>query len=184
MDFVKRCIWFTLLLPLLAGCGDTMDDLDPSGTDDRLPVQAGTTGPEVGQNATDFTVSDSLGNAVSLAGVLPATTGVVLYFTMWCPICDSHMGHMLDTVIPAFPDVRFFAVDYVSGSVGEARGSEVANGFAGSGFSVLADTDGLLLTAYAATMGSTVVIDSAGVIRMNEDYKNGVRLQATLTGLP
>jgi hypothetical protein len=33
-------------------------------------------------------------------------------------------------------------------------------------------------------MGTTVVIDSTGVIRMNEDYKNGVRLQTTLAGLP
>jgi hypothetical protein len=58
------------MLPLLAACGDVMDDLDPSGSDERPPVQAGTTGPAVGQNAPDFTVSDSLGNPLSLSAVL------------------------------------------------------------------------------------------------------------------
>jgi hypothetical protein len=33
-------------------------------------------------------------------------------------------------------------------------------------------------------MGTTVVIDKAGVVRMNEDYKDGLRLQAVLAGLP
>jgi thiol-disulfide isomerase/thioredoxin len=184
MRFAKAFFCLFLMLPLLAACGDVMDDLDPSGSDERPPVQAGTTGPAVGQNAPDFTVSDSLGNPLSLSAVLPQTRGVVLYFTMWCPVCDSHMSHMQGAVIPGFPDVRFFAVDYVSGSVALARGSEIANGFAGSPFTVLVDTANVLEHSYAGTMGTTVVIDSTGVIRMNEDYKNGVRLQTTLAGLP
>ena len=50
-------------------------------------------------------------------------------------------------------------------------------------FPVLVDTDKAVFNAYTANMGSTVVIDSTGVIRMNEDYKND-RLIATLNALP
>jgi hypothetical protein len=33
-------------------------------------------------------------------------------------------------------------------------------------------------------MGTTVVVDNTGIIRMNEDFRDGTRLQATLAGLP
>jgi hypothetical protein len=94
------------------------------------------------------------------------------------------MSHMRNTEIPAFPGVRFYAVDYVSGTVADARNSELANGYDGSGFTVLADTQQTVLNLYQATMGTTVVIDRAGVVRMNEDFKDGSRLDATLAALP
>ncbi len=161
-----------------------MDDLAPSGADERPAVQAGTTGPFVSQIAPDFTVSDSLGNSLSLSSVRASAQGVVLYFTMWCPICDTHMSNMRSNVVPLFPNVRFLLVDYVSGSVANARNAEVANGYAGSQFTVLADTNQAVLGTYAATMGTTVVIDSAGIIQMSEDYKDGVRLIDVLGSLP
>jgi peroxiredoxin len=177
--------WLVLFLILLAGCGSMMDDLSPSGNDKRPVAQPGTTGPAVGQKAPDFTVSDTLGNTVTLSSELTPTAvnGVVFYFTMWCPICDGHMSHMLNTTMPLFPNVRFFAVDYVSGSVDGARSSEIANGYAGSGLRILADTGHSILDAYSATMGTTVVIDSTGVIRLNEDYKDGAQLHTVLTNL-
>jgi peroxiredoxin len=175
-----------LLLLLLVACGNMMDDFNPSGSDKRPPVQPGTTGPFVGQNAPDFTLPDTLGTPVTLSAELtsPAVSGVVLYFTMWCPLCDSHMSHMLTATIPGYPDIRFFAVDYVSGTVADARNAEISAGFAGSAFTVLADTNQTVLNLYQATMGTTVVIDKSGVVRMNEDYKDGLRLQAVLAGLP
>jgi peroxiredoxin len=183
MYFAKKCCWLILLLSL-AACGDMSDDLFPSGTDKRPPVSAGTTGPAVGQNAPDFAVSDTNGNVVTLASALATRKGVVLYFTMWCPICDSHMSDMLRNVIPSFPDVGFFAVDYVSGSVDDARSSAVANGYAGTAFTILADINQSMLHGYQATMGTTVVIDSTGIIRMNEDYRDGSQLRTVLAGLP
>jgi peroxiredoxin len=183
MFFVRKCCWLLLLLTL-AACGGMKDDLNPSGNDNRPVVQPGTTGPAVGQNAPDFTLSDTLGNNVTLSAVFPTVQGVVLYFTMWCPICDTHMSHMRSSAIPGFPNVRFYAVDYVSGTVADARNAEISNGYDGSGFTVLADTQQTVLGLYRATMGTTIVIDRTGVVRMNEDYKDGSRLQTVLSNLP
>lgn len=179
--------WLLLfLIPIfLAGCGGMMNDLNPSNSDKQATVQAGTVGPAVGQNAPDFTLSDTLGTNVTLSSVLTGTdvNGVVLYFTMWCPTCDIHMSNMRSSQIPMFPNVRFYAVDYVSSTAADARNSELSNGYEGSGFIVLADTVQTVLNLYHATMGTTVVIDRTGIIRMNEDYKDD-RLTAALTSLP
>jgi peroxiredoxin len=183
MYFDRKCCWLLLLFTLVA-CGNMMDDLNPSGNDKRPLVQPGTTGPAVGQNAPDFTLSDTLGNSVTLSSVVPTVQGVVIYFTMWCPICDSHMSHMRSSQLPSFPNVRFYAVDYVSGTVADARNAEISNGYDGSGFTVLADTQQTVLGLYQATMGTTIVIDRTGVVRMNEDYKDGSRLQTVLANLP
>jgi hypothetical protein len=94
------------------------------------------------------------------------------------------MSHMRSSEIPAFPGVRFYAVDYVSGTVADARNAELTNGYDGSGFTVLADTQQTVLGLYQATMGTTVVIDRTGVVRMNEDFKDGTRLDAALAVLP
>ncbi len=171
-----------LFLLIFAGCGT---DLVPSGKDQQPPVQCGTTGPQVCQIAPDFTLSDSLGNTVTLSSVLssPTTSGVVMYFTMWCPTCTTDMTLMRDWIIPNYPNVRFFAVDYVSSSVANARDAEVSNGFEGSGFTVLADTNLDVYNLYGATMAATVVIDRNGVVRMNEIYKSA-KLQSILASLP
>ena len=174
-----------LILTFLAGCGGMMNDLDPSGADKQAAVQSGSTGPHVGQNAPDFTISDTLGSNVTLSSALTGTgvNGVVLYFTMWCPTCDIHMSSMRSSHILLFPNVRFYAIDYVSGTVSDARNSEVSNGYEGSGFVVLADTVQAVLNLYHGTMGTTVVIDKTGKVLMNEDYKDD-RLMSTLTNLP
>lgn len=178
MCFARKCC-LLLVLFVLAGCGDNML---PSGEDKRPAVQPGSTGPFVGQKAPDFSVSDTSGTIVTLPSALVSRKGIVLYFTMWCPICDSHMSNMRG-MIPSFPTVGFYAVDYVSGTISDAANSASANGFAGS-FMILADTGHILLNNLQATMGTTVVIDSTGIIRMNEDYRDGSRLNSTLAGLP
>jgi peroxiredoxin len=172
-----------LFLGFIGGCGNIMDDLVPSGIDRRPAVRTGTTGPSVEQYAPDFTLSSSFGDTLSLSSMLPTAGGVVLYFTMWCPVCDVHMNIMRSDVVPLFQNVRFFLVDYVSGSIAGARESQVSNGYDGPSFTVLSDGNQAVLGAYAATMGTTVVIDSSGMIRMNEDFKDGARLVAVLNGL-
>lgn len=185
MDGVKTILLILSLL-LSAGCGNMMDDFNPSGANKLPPVEPGTTGPAEGQNAPDFTISDSLGAPVTLSSVLssPTTSGVVLYFTMWCSECIAEMTEIQNSLIPNyFPNVSFFAVDYISKSVAEARTEELSAGFGGPGFVVLADTVQSVTKLYKATMSSTVVIDASGVVRMNEGYKPA-KLQSVLGGLP
>jgi len=175
--------WLILLLIVLAGCGGMMDDLAPSGSDKRPPVQCDITGTSVCQIAPDFALPDTLGGSVTLSSELTTTNtkGVVLYFTMWCSSCRDDMIAMRN-FFSAFPNVHFIAVDYVSGSAAVAAQSQSANGF--SDFIVLADTQRNVMNLYQAQMGTTVVIDRAGVVRMNESYKDGARLQAALSSLP
>jgi peroxiredoxin len=168
------------LLTLLSGCGD---NLIPSGEDRRPAVEAGTTGPGVGQQAATFAVPEIGGATVTLSSALAARRGIVLYFTMWCPSCDEQTAQ-LQTMIASSPGVGFYLVDYVSGSIVDAAASAVGNGATDVGFTILADTAHALSNGFQGTMGSTVVIDSAGTIRMNEDFRDGTRLQAVLAALP
>ncbi len=180
MCFARSACIF-LLLGLLAGCGD---NLIPSGEDKRPLVQQGSTGPAVGQKAPDFALPDTSGATVTLTSALAARKGIVLYFTMWCPICDAHMSNMRSNVVPSFPAVGFYLIDYVSGTYTEAGNAAAASGYVGGAFTTLADTGQLLLNSFQATMGTTVVIDSSGIVRMNEDFKDGSRLQSVLAALP
>jgi len=168
-------------LSVLCGCGD---NLAPSGSDQRPVVQAGSTGPFVGQKAPDFSVSDTNRNTVTLASALDTRKAAVFYFTMWCPICDVHMSSIRSDIAPLFPTVGFFLVDYVSGTVSDASSAASSNGYGGGIFTILADTNHTLLNNFQGTMGTTVVVDNTGIIRMNEDYRDGTRLRATLAGLP
>jgi peroxiredoxin len=170
-----------LLALLLCGCGN---NLLPSGDDKRPPAQTGTVGSAVGQLAPDFSVANISGTTITLADALNGKQAAVLYFSMWCPICDSHMNNMRSYVAPNFPDVRFYIIDYVSGSTAEAAAAAAASGYASSAIGVLADAAHQLTLAYQGTMGSTIVIDSIGIIRMNEDYRDGSRLQTILGSLP
>lgn len=170
-------VYFVILLFVLTAC----DDLDPSSADKRPPVDTTTIGPAVGQIAPDFSLFDTLGSPVTMSAELTNAQGVVLYYTMWCPICDSHMSHMRSQVIPDFPNVKFFIIDYVSGTIELSREAQVSNGYAD--LTVLVDNIQEVLTLYQATMGTTVVIDNAGTVRMNEDYKDGTKLTETLASL-
>ncbi|RKZ67186.1 MAG: hypothetical protein DRQ44_05955 [Gammaproteobacteria bacterium] len=179
---IMRAVSLAALLGL-AGCDGITDDLRPSGDDNRPVVEEGILGTQVGQISPDFSMLDSLGNTRGLYDELSTSTGVVLYFTMWCPICDTHMSHMRSEVMPNFPTVQFFLVDFVSGSVAASRSAQLSSGY--GGIETLVDSDQALYGSYDASMGTTVVIDSAGnIVRMNEDYKDGVKLTETLQALP
>ncbi len=187
MFSVRLVLWATVLTSMLglAGCGDITDDLFPDSSDRRPDVEAGTDGVQVSQQSPNFFLSDSEDVSRDLYDelVTGATTGVVLYFTMWCPICDAHMSHMRENVIPNFPNVSFFLVDYVSGSISNTRAAQISSGYAG--ITTLADVDQTVFNLYKASMGTTIVIDSVGnIVRMNEDYKDGVKLIEILQALP
>lgn len=178
---MQRFILMGTLL-IVAGCEGVTDDLIPSSYDKRPEVDAGTIGTQVGQQSPDFAMLDTLGNSRGLFDELSRARGVVLYFNMWCPICDAHASHMRAQVMPNFPNVRFFLIDYVTGSVANSRAAQLSNGYAS--MEVLVDADQAVFDLYQASMGTTIVIDSAGIVHMNEDYKDGVKLADVLATLP
>ncbi|MDH5425883.1 MAG: peroxiredoxin family protein [Gammaproteobacteria bacterium] len=165
-------------LLVLAGC----DDLNPSSADLRADVVPGSDGVQVEQKALDFTLSDTLYTDVTLSSEYPSADAVVLYFTMWCPICDSHMSYMRQYVVTNYPNVKFYFVDYVTGSVSASRQAQQSNGY--TDFDVLVDTNHAIQELYNATMGTVIVMDSNGIIKMNEDFKDGSKLQTVLALLP
>jgi peroxiredoxin len=185
MVSVKEITLFIAIV-LIAGCGSMKDDLCPSGEDKQPAVTPGSTGYLPGQIAPDFTVPDMFGNNVTLSSVVTTTgvQGAVLYFTMWCPVCWNHMDDMLNVQIPSFPNVRFYAVDYVNGTIADVQQSAFNTGYGNTALTILADTQNIVENLYHGTMGITIVVDSAGIVRMNEDYKDGVRLHNVLAGLP
>ncbi len=190
MFYVK--VFAALLLVVgLSGCLNAIeDDLLPSGGDQRTTVTPGSSGDQPGQRAPDFTLTDSVGTAFQLAnhlggGTQPAAV-VVLYFTMWCPVCLSHTDHLYNEIVPRFAGrgtVVYGLVDYVSGSVVNARAMEQSNGYAGSDFTVLVDAQLDVFNKYHGAMGKVVVIAADGTVMLNEDYRNGTKLVETLEGL-
>jgi len=170
-----------LAASLLAGCGGMADDLFPSSRD-RSGGQAGTVGPALGQTAPDFTLAAAAGGEVTLSTELVGARGAVLYFTMWCPICDGHMMDMQQHLIPAHPEVRFLALDYVSGSAADAAQAELSAGWAGSGFTTLADV-GALQARYFRTFMAVVVVDRDRVVRFRGEY-DPAAVERALAALP
>jgi peroxiredoxin len=176
-----RNIALLLLLVFLTSCGD---NLVPSGTDKRSSVVAGSSGGGVSQKVPNFSILNIDNVTVTLDSSIAGKKGAVFYFTMWCPICDSHMSNMRSTITPLFPNVNFYLVDYLTGTVSDAANSAAANGYVGGDFTTLADTNQTLTTIFQGTMGTTVVIDSSGIVKLNEDYRDGANLRAALTALP
>ena len=175
--FISRILLLVALLTLSA-C-DVLEDLSPTGEDLRQDVVPGSSGTQVSQQAIDFILSDTLNVDMTLSVEYPLTNAVVLYFTMWCPVCDSHMNYMRQNIVPGYSNVSFYFIDYVTGSVTASRQAQIANGY--TDFRVLVDTDQTVLDTYNATMGTIVVIDSSGIVQMNEDFKDGSKLIDTLS---
>ncbi len=178
MFFVK--FMGLLVLLLLSAC---QDDLNPSDQDERPVVQTGITGNQVGQIAPDFTAGSTiLASTYTLLSETQTHDAVVLYFTMWCPICDEHMSHLRATYVSNYPNVRFFLVDYVNGSIGAARSAQLASGY--GDMTVLVDVDRTIESLYDGTMGITIVVDRNGIVQMNQGYSDGSKLGQILGELP
>ncbi|MCK4708050.1 MAG: redoxin domain-containing protein [Gammaproteobacteria bacterium] len=186
MSFVKYLILIPFIL-LSNACNDISDDLNPSSSDLREDVVIGSIGNMPGQMIADFTIKDSENSDFILSqhlegGATPADA-IVLYFTMWCPICLSHTNHIYNYIIPQFEGrgtVVYGLVDYVSGSVSITRASAQANGYLNTEFTILSDVDQSLLDQLNAAMGIVVVIDNDGTILLNEDYRTGTALAEIL----
>jgi peroxiredoxin len=168
---------FLMLCLFLSACNE---DLIPSSSDERTGIREEGIGSQVGQIAAEFTVIDSNGETITLSDELTFNPYVVLYFTMWCSLCDTHMASLQKSIRPKYPNLRFLMIDYVTNSVRLSRSAQLLNGYEAE--TVLVDTGRELADQFRGDMGSTVVIDSEGVIRMNEEYKPS-RLSAVLESM-
>lgn len=179
VKFMQRYLALAMLIMGLTAC-DIQDDLLPSDSDKSVLGAA-----------EDFTVKDVYGNDFVLYDYLQGGSKevdvVVLYFTMWCPVCldDSYDIHTY--VIPQFEgnlNVVYGLVDYVSGSVEYVYATAQANGYLSSKYEILADIDNIIENQFNGSMGTTVVIDNDGTILMNEDYKRTKLVETLNEQLP
>jgi peroxiredoxin len=157
------------LLTMLAGC---QEDLVPDDKDKRDTSQV---------NIENIIANDTKGNLINLDDALTYNDAVVLYFTMWCPTCDSHMSSIVRDFIPAYPRVAFIMVDYVSATTQQARRAQIENGY--DNVTVVADENRSLSRLFSGTMASTIVIGQERELLMNEGFKNGAKIQSVLDSL-
>jgi len=169
----KPALFVALLSWFMTGC---QEDLLPSN--DQL---ASNSIAEVGSTLDDINFTLSTGDTQNLSDRLQNADAIVLYFTMWCPVCDSHMNHIRQHIRDDYPNVDFIFVDYVSGSVSASYGAQRSSGY--SDFDVLADINDVLQNRLGGTMATTVVVDKNFIVRMNEEFKTGSQLTAMLDQL-
>lgn len=159
---------FSLLL-LIALWGVQCSNLLPDGADLRSQNPGNIL--SVGQAAPEFSLPVTDGSTLTLASGLSGKNGLVIYFTMWCPVCTSHTDEVVQAIMPAYPNARYVMVDYVSSGIGEAATLKTYGGYDSTGIVVALDRSQSFMNSYGATMAYVVIIDSTGKIRMNEVYK-------------
>ena len=159
-----------------------MNDLMPSGEDKSVATTTSTT-TTTASKEIGITVQNGTNEDLNLDTERAKYKAIVLYFTMWCPICNGHTDKMISTVMPQTSNVGFYLVDYVSGSTSSSQISLVSSGYEYAGITLLVDLAREIELKYDGTMGTTIVIDASGNILMNEDFKDGVLLSSILAGL-
>lgn len=172
-------LFLLLFMAFISACN--MEDLAPSGEDRR-----GSTVEVV----ADFTLQDVDGNDFTLSDYLASgsqpSDAIVLYFTMWCPTCLDHTDILYNQIVPTFAGrgtVQYVLVDYVSGDWQNARWIAQSNGYLGTSFTIIADVQNRVKEQLHGSMGMTVVINPQGEIVMNEEFRSGANLQATLESM-
>ena len=170
--FINRLLLITALLFLLSGC---QEDLFPESETQQ-------TGPgQVGETVIDFNSQLNTGDNFLLSDRLMHVDAVVLYFTMWCVVCDSHTSEIKNNIQPNYPNVDFILVDYISSSNSFSRSNQKSTGF--TQFDVISDTDSQLEKALSGTMGTIVVIDKNNIVQMNEYFSSSRNLTQVLDSL-
>ena len=107
----------------------------------------------------DFTVNLNTEQDYSLSERLNNYDGIVLYFTMWCPVCDNHMQLLRSD----------FVAQYLN------------NGY--RDFNVISDRDDYLENVLDGAMARVVLIDKNFTVVFSELFKNHLDLAAAIEGL-
>ncbi|MDH4262635.1 MAG: peroxiredoxin family protein [Spirochaetia bacterium] len=181
MYFVKKYFIYVSLVLFLINCSNPvpLSNLFPDATDRRY---LNVTGLQPGDRVPDITFYNTDGTTDTLSNILTIKNGVVIYFTMWCIVCDVHMSYIRNTIKPMYPNVEFYLLDYVSGTIAQALANQTGSGY--TDFKAALDKNFKLTDMFYGTMSTTIVIDKNSILRMNEDFKDGQRLSAVLSVLP
>lgn len=156
-----KCIALLIMVLFITGC---QEDLMPSND----PIESTLVSRE-GEVIDDLALTFSDGTSGSISERLSTHDAVVLYFTMWCPICDAHMSHIRNQIQPQYNNVDFIFVDYVSGSIVETMNVQRASGY--TDFDVIADINNELETYFNGTMATTIIIDKNFIVKLNGLFK-------------
>jgi len=69
-----------------------------------------------------------------------------------------------------YPNIRFLLVDFISGSISQAKNYQRDNGY--NNMTTLVDNDDILQNMYEGKMAATIVINNQSEIIFNEVYKS------------
>lgn len=145
---------------LLSAC---IEDLAPESKDIRSSDSF-----EV-KISEDFNITTTTDEVVNLADELANNDAVVLYFTMWCTTCGGHMDE-INYKSDSYPNIRFLLVDFISGSISQAKRQQRDNGY--NNMTTLVDNDNILENMYDGKMAATIIINNQSEIIFNEVYKS------------
>lgn len=178
MRFFDKIIFLTLLLSV--SCKGITDDLNPSGEN----RSSSSVGAKVTASLSSLSLNNTNGDLINPISLMKSgqKKAIVFYFTMWCPVCNSHTDSLIN-IIPRYNQVDFYVIDYISSNYNESFRNQRDNGYGSSPFQVLVDNDLVLSRIVDGTMASTVVIRQDETILMNEDYKTGEKLKEVLDQL-
>ena len=168
-----KYIALLIIVFFITGC---QEDLMPSND----PIESTSVSRE-GEVIDDLLFTFSDGSSSSISERLSTHDAVVLYFTMWCPICDAHMSHIRSQIQPQYSNVDFIFVDYVSGSVVETMNVQRSSGY--TDFNVIADTNNELEAYFNGTMASTIIINKNFLVKLNGLFKTGNEIKSVLNKL-
>ena len=168
-----KYIALLIMVLFITGC---QEDLMPSND----PIESTLVSRE-GEVIDDLALTFSDGTSGSISERLSTHDAVVLYFTMWCPICDAHMSHIRNQIQPQYNNVDFIFVDYVSGSIVETMNVQRASGY--TDFDVIADINNELETYFNGTMATTIIIDKNFIVKLNSLFKTGNEIKDKLDTL-
>jgi peroxiredoxin len=123
---------------------------------------AAPSGVSVGNQALDFTLQDTAGQSISLAGWRGHPV-VINFWATWCPPCRQEL--------PAFQAVyeQYKALGVVMVGIDEREDAQTVASFAsqnGISYPLLMDTDGRVGAQYQANgIPTTVLVDVQGIVR-------------------
>jgi len=179
MSYVKSLLFCFFAVSCMCSNPNYLSNLIPDGVDRRAE---GDISIRIGDTVENLYLYNTDGSTPTSTDILTAKGGLVLYFTMWCSFCDTQINNIEKRIVGKYPDVEIYLVDYVSDTVDETRSNQIMGGY--ETLNTAFDKNGLLVKLFSATMGTTVVIDRNSVLRMNEDFKDGQRLDDVLSYLP